>query len=112
MKLMLVLMGALAGCARSSIAALVPQLEVGVRSARTRAGADSTTQLAHARGYLVLGVWLRWQPVRTDRAAGSVLSAATSITPCEPDDASCLLEQAESDPDVAADLARLGLEAP
>lgn len=108
----LVLMGALAGCTRSAIAALVPRLEVGVRLARTHAGAGGATVLDRERGYVVLGGWLRWQPVLTDRAAENLSSAATASTPCAPDDASCLLEHAESDPAVAAEIAPLDVELP
>ncbi|MET0342655.1 MAG: hypothetical protein ABW252_16740 [Polyangiales bacterium] len=99
----LVLAGVLAGCARSSVAALVPQLDLSVRLVRARV---HTRDAVHTD--LVLGAWLRWEPLVPDAAAGSALSAAAMITPCEVDDPACLTEHAESEPEIA----RLRVEAP
>src|SRR5690349_7835812 len=92
----LVLAGALAGCARSSVATLVPRLDLGARLVHASASRES------ARTQVVLGAWLRWEPLVTDPAAGSALSASVAITPCEVGDASCLTEHSEAEPEIAA----------
>lgn len=98
MKLLIVVCAAVfASCARSNVYVLVPRLDLGVRLARTRQASSLDD-----RTRVVLGAWLRWHPLITDPSAGSALSAAAAITPCEVGDDTCLTEFTEAEPEVAA----------
>lgn len=102
MKLPIALCAAvLAGCSRSTLRVLVPTLDLSVRLARSH---EANSHGDHSR--VLFGAWLRWHPLHTDAAAGSAMTAAEAITPCEVDDESCLTEYTEAEPEVAA--VRLG----
>jgi len=100
-----------AGCAPTTLASLVPRLELGLRLRRVdRARALSDA----ARGEVdtTLVAWLSWRPVLAAQAVVGplALSPEAWLAPCELDDADCLAESAEVESELAAALAPCALD--